>query len=279
LGHADSWLFFKWKKLCKDAQVINVKPRRVHTISDALVNQRQRQNRLLKQSLGVGSVVLIALFLLGAKANEERAKFSEIDVERINIVNANGKVEMVLANRMRLPKAVINDKQVADDRQKPGIIFYNAAGDESGGLFFEGKLDANGKPNAGMHLSRDRFGGDQQLALGHYESGGFMETGLNVYDRGLAKDYGALFEAMQKAPVGAEKDLLKKKWMDAGGAQTTRLFVGKTRSQSSAVILADTKGAPRIMMLVSPDGQPMLNFMDEKGQVIQSLPQPAKDTK
>jgi hypothetical protein len=245
-------------------------------MNDVFVSQLQRQNRLLKLCLGVGAVALLALLLMGAKTNDERARFAEIDVERINIVNANGKVEMVLANRTRLPKAVINGKDMADDRQKPGIIFYNAAGDESGGLIFDGKLDANGKPNAGMHFSMDRFGGDQQLALGHYESGGFMETGLNVYDRGLAKDYQALFEAMQKAPEGAEKEALKKKWLDAGGAQTTRLFVGKTRGKSSAVILADAKGAPRIMMLVSPEGQPMLNFLDEKGQVIQSLPQPAK---
>jgi hypothetical protein len=67
--------------------------------------------------------------------------------------------------------------------------------------------------------------------------------------------------------------------MDAGSARTTRLFVCKTRGQSSAVILADAKGPPRMMMLVSPEGQPMLNFMDEKGQVIQGLPQSAKEAK
>jgi hypothetical protein len=64
--------------------------------------------------------------------------------------------------------------------------------------------------------------------------------------------------------------------MDAGSTRTTRLFVGKTRGQSSAVILAGAKGTPRMMMFVSPEGQPMLNFMDEKGQVIQGLPQSAK---
>jgi hypothetical protein len=85
------------------------------------------------------------------------------------------------------------------------MIFYNAAGHESGGLIFDGKLDANGKPNAGMHLSMDRFGGDMQWPFGHYENGGLMETGLNVHDRGLVKDNKALFEAMQKAPEGAER--------------------------------------------------------------------------
>ncbi|MGL4233812.1 MAG: hypothetical protein ACRCWJ_20825 [Casimicrobium sp.] len=248
-------------------------------MNQELISQLQQQNRFLKQCLGIGGAAILALLLMGAKSNNEKTKFAEIDVERINIVNPNGKVEMVLANRVRLPNAVVNGKEIAEKRQKPGLLFYNDVGDEAGGLIFDGKLDASGKPSAGMHFAMDRFGGDQQLALGHYENGGFMETGLNVYDRGLAKDYDPLFEAMQKAPEGAEKEALRKKWIDAGGAQTTRLFVGKTRGKSSAVILADAKGSPRIMMLVAPDGQPMLNFLDDKGGVIQSLPQGAKEVK
>jgi hypothetical protein len=244
-----------------------------------LVSQLQQQNRLLKQSLGLAGIAVVVLLLVAAKTVEDRARFTEIDVERINVVNPNGKVEMVLANRTRLPKATSNGKESKSDRHMPGLIFYNEAGDESGGLIFDGKLGADGKPKSGMHFSMDRFGGDQQLALGHYEGGGFMESGLNVYDRGLTRDYEPLFDAYQAAPEGAEKEVLKKKWMDAGGAQTTRLFVGKTRGRSSAVILADAKGAPRIMMLVTPDGKPMLSFMDEKGNVIQSLPQIAKESK
>jgi len=243
------------------------------TMSQDLVLSLQRQNRLLKQCLGLGGLVLATALLMAAKSQTQKSRFNEIDVERINIVNSNGKVQMVLANQTRLPKAIINGNESGNGRNMPGLIFYNEIGDECGGLIFDGKLDASGRPSSGMHFSMDRFGGDQQLALGHYENGGFMETGLNVYDRGLTKDYEPLFEAYQKAPKGPEKEALKKKWEEAGGAQTPRLFVGKTRGRSSAVILADTKGNPRIMMLVTPEGQPMLQFMDEKGQIIQSLPQ------
>lgn len=242
-------------------------------MSQDLVLSIQHQNRLLRQGLGLASLALIVAMLVAAKAPEGKKRFSEIDVERINIVDPNGKIEMVLANRIRLPKAIVNGKAAEDDRHMPGLIFYNKTGDECGGLIFDGKVGADGKPSAGMHLSMDRFGGDQQLALGNYESGGFMETGLKVYDRGLSKDYESLFEAYQKAPEGAGKEALKAKWEEAGGCQTTRLFMGKTRGRSSAVILADTKGKPRIMMLVTPEGQPMLQFLDAKGQVIQSLPQ------
>lgn len=242
-------------------------------MSQDLVLSIQRQNRLLKQGLSLGGAALLAVLLVAATSPNEKRRFTEIDVERINVVNANGQVEMVLANRTRLPKAIVDGKPSGDDRQMPGLIFYNQTGDECGGLIFDGKLDASGKPAAGMHFSMDRFGGDQQLALGSYEDGGFMESGLNVYDRGLSREYAPLFEAYQKAPAGAEKEALKQKWEAAGGRQTTRLFVGKTRGRSSAVILADAKGKPRIMMLVTPEGQPILQFMNEKGEVIQSLPE------
>lgn len=180
---------------------------------------------------------------------------------------------MVLANRDRLPAPIIDGNSIKTDRKMPGIIFYNAVGDENGGIIFDGKLGEGGKPNAGVHFSMDRFGGDQQLALGHYESGGTMETGLNVYDRGLHKDYGALFDAMMGAKDPKEKEALEKRWIEAGGPQTKRLFVGKTRGQSAAVILADAKGKAKIMMLVTPDGKPMLNFLDDSGNVIQSFPE------
>jgi len=242
-------------------------------MSQDLVLSLQKQNRILKQCLGLGGLALSAALLVAAKSPSDKTRFAEIDAERINIINPNGKTEMVLANRTRLPKAIMDGKESGDDRHKPGLIFFNEVGDECGGLIFDGKLDAKGKPSSGMHFSMDRFGGDQQLALGHYEVGGSMETGLNVFDSGLSKDIDPLYKAYEKAPEGSEKEALKKKLEEPGFLQTKRVFIGKTRGKSSAVILADAKGKPRIMMLVTPEGQPTLQFMDEKGKVIQTLPQ------
>ncbi|MFZ6873127.1 hypothetical protein ACO0LF_13815 [Undibacterium sp. Di27W] len=239
-----------------------------------LITQLSRQNRLLKQALALGAAGMTVMLLTAAANTENRGKFSEIDVERINIITPEGKQEMVIANHLRLPQPVTNGKQLErGGPQRPGMIFYNATGDENGGFIFDGKLDEQGKPVSGMHFSMDRFGGDQQLSLGHYESNGSMESGLKIYDRGLQKDYDGLYEAYEKAPAGLEKDALLQKWKDAGGQQTNRLFVGKTRGKSSAIIMADAKGKARIMMIVTPEGKPMLNFLDDNGKIIQSLPQ------
>lgn len=243
-------------------------------MSHDLVLSLQRQNRLLRKGLGLAALSLAGILLVAAKGSATR--FAELEVEKLTIVTAEGKRELVLANRDRLPGPVINGKEGPNDRRMPGLVFYNEAGDECGGLIWKGKLDAHGKPASGMHFSMDRFGGDQQLALGHYEQGGIMDTGLNVYDRGLQQEYGPLWEAMEKAPKGPEKEALRAKWLAAGGRQTQRLFVGKTRGKSSAVILADAQGRPRIMMVVTPEGQPSLQFLDGQGKVVQQLPEAAK---
>lgn len=238
-------------------------------MSQDLVLTLRRQNRLLKTALGLSVLGVTACLCVAASAT--RTRLAELDVERINIVGADGKRQLVIANRDRLPGVVQDGHEGPNERRMPGLIFYNEAGDECGGLIWKGSLDAKGKPSSGMHFSMDRFGGDQQLALGHYEDHGAMESGLNVYDCAPTKEAAPLMEAFKKAPEGPEKEALHQK-LSEGVLQTQRVFVGKTRGRSSAVILADAKGHPRIMMLVTPEGRPMLQFLDEKGAVTESLP-------
>ena len=240
---------------------------------DAVLHELKRQNRLLKAALGIAGVGLVAALTMAAKTQDPAAKFSVIDVERINVRNADGGLAVVLSSKERLPRAVIDGKEVGGDRNKPGLIFFAPNGDEVGGLVYDSKTDANGRVSHGVHLSMDRKGGDQQLALAHTESGNDMFTGLNVFDRGLYSNYGPLADAMKAAPAGPEKDALRAKWKEAGGAQTQRVFVGRTPDKASAVVLADAGGRPRIMMLVTPEGTASLQFLDEKGNVVQTLPQ------
>lgn len=246
-------------------------------MNDKTYEELKRQNKFLKQLLFIGFISGSSLVLLATKSVMQNQSFKEIDVERINIVMPDGKKELVISNRLRIPNPISNGKETKrSGPARPGMIFYNAQGDENGGFIFDGKLDKNGKANAGMHFSMDRFGGDQQLAIGHYESNGTMESGLTLFDRGLESDYKVFQDKIDKTPDGPEKVELIRKWEEAGGKQTKRMFIGKTRGKSSAVILADSKGSPRIMMIVTPEGKPTLDFLDEKGHVIQSLPETKK---
>lgn len=76
-------------------------------MNDNLIAELQKQNRLLKILLGLGALSLIGCLILGIKLSARPNKFTEIDVERINVINADGKPAMVLANRDRLPDPIL----------------------------------------------------------------------------------------------------------------------------------------------------------------------------
>ncbi|RYZ79831.1 MAG: hypothetical protein EOP04_27045, partial [Proteobacteria bacterium] len=161
-------------------------------MTDDLIKHLRRQNQILKCLLATLLLIATSSIVIAAKTKpiDVLKDFTEINVQRINIVSAAGRKTMVLSNAERFPDPVTDGKVTKrSGNVRPGIIFYNGIGDESGGLIFDGKLDKNGKPDAGMHFSMDRFGGDQQLALGQYENGGTMESGLSIFDRGVESEY------------------------------------------------------------------------------------------
>ena len=52
--------------------------------------------------------------------------------------------------------------------------------------------------------------------------------------------------------------------------RSTRLL-GTTGDGASALSLADAKGRPRLMLMVTADGKPSVQFLDDKGQVARTL--------
>jgi len=74
-------------------------------MSYEFVEQLHHQNRLLKALLTVACVATAALTLAGAKSAIQKACFSEIEVERINIVNPDGSRAMAIAGRSTTRRA------------------------------------------------------------------------------------------------------------------------------------------------------------------------------
>ena len=121
----------------------------------------QKEIRFLKVYAAVLTAMLTAVVICGFTRAPEKMKFDEIDVARINIVEKDGTVKMVISNKERAPDAIIGGK--AYPRQggnSPGIIFFNDKGDECGGLVFAGD-DRGGKNAAGSALLFDQLNNDQ----------------------------------------------------------------------------------------------------------------------
>ena len=241
----------------------------------------QRDVRLLKAYAFVVTVLLGVLTFAGFSQGNQKNKFAEIDVERINVVEKDGKLKMVISNSERQHPGVIDGRTLTRTRPA-GMLFFNDKGDECGGLSFNGE-QKDGKASAGALLAFDRFLQDQTVAIQYGENNGQYSAGLRVWDRpdtSLGEVVDKL-QVIQKMADGPEKTQAMQKLRETSGAGAAqRVFVGKTREKAAALTLSDPQGRPRAQLIVDAQGAARLEFLDEKGVVIQSIPALApKNTK
>ena len=232
----------------------------------------ERQLHLLKIYATV-STLFCAVFLLSAFVLQgKRQKFEEIDVERINVVEKDGKLKMVISNAARQDPGSVDGKLIPREDGRPaGMIFFNERGDEIGGLIISGDT---GKGQFGS-LTFDKFRGDQTIAFQHLEnSEGNYFAGLSVNDENITTtDRITKVESIKKLPDEAARKAAFTEMRDKGEFLVNRLSIGRGRNKSAFISLSDAKGRERIQISVTADGVPKINFLDEKGKVTYSLPE------
>ncbi len=225
--------------------------------------------------LKIYSLVLtlaFAVLLLAAFQTEDKTKFGEINVERLNIVEPNGKIDLAISNQKLFPPPILNGKVMKRSGQPmPGMVFYNANGDEQGGIGWNSGTK-DGKYWAGAVMMFDQYNQDQTVGLSYDDENGRRSAGLHVWDHPDTPitDLFDKSEAVTKMKAGPERDAALQKLKGEWGAQ--RLFVGKQPDKSAVVMLADTQGKPRIKIEVDAAGNPSLSFLDESGKAIYTLP-------
>ena len=236
----------------------------------------EKQLRCLKIYAGVATLVC-AIFLLSAFAvQNKKQKFEEIDVERINIVEKDGKLTMVISNTQRQHPGSVDGKLIPrEGGRSAGMIFFNERGDEVGGLVFGGDT---GKERYGS-LTFDKFRGDQTIAFQHLENNeGNYFAGLSFNDENITTtDRLAKVDAIKKLPDEAARKAAFKEMQDRGEFLVNRLSIGRGRNKSAIISLRDVKGRERIQISVTADGTPGINFLDEKGKVTYRLPEDKKE--
>jgi hypothetical protein len=237
----------------------------------------QRDVRFLKAYSIVITLLLAVIAFSAISHANQKTKFEEIDVERINIVEKDGALKLVLSNSERQHPGIVDGKTLS--RKRPaGMLFFNEKGDECGGLSFNGD-QKDGKASAGALLAFDRFRQDQTVGIQYGESNGQYYAGLRVWDRsdtslGPVIDKLAAIEKMSEGP--AKTAAMKELRETAGGAE--RVMVGRDREQAAVIRLSDAKGRPRIKLSVDAAGVPKLEFLDEKGAVVHQFPAAAQPT-
>jgi hypothetical protein len=229
----------------------------------------QKRIRILEVYAAL-SLLVFGVLSLSAFTQKEQT-FTELKVERLNVVEKNGQLRAVIANSDRMPDPVIKGKAFKAERP-PGMVFYNGIGDECGGLVF-GAVTANDKYGAYGGLTFDQFRQSQAIGLVYNDHNGSRQVGLRVWDRSETPLSEILQrrEEIDKMPAGVKKEAARKTLQDLD-ASPTRVFVGKTQEKEAKVTLYDARGNARINMVVDASGTPRLEFLDANGKVTHQLP-------
>ena len=72
----------------------------------------EKEVRFLKRYVLVSSLLIAALAFMAFASPEQNQKFEEIDVERINIVEKDGQLKMVISNKARQHPGIVNGKVI-----------------------------------------------------------------------------------------------------------------------------------------------------------------------
>lgn len=233
----------------------------------------------------IATVVGIAFIASTAFKKTGNQKFSEIDVERINIVEKDGTVKMIITNVERFPNGtdIINDRPTNEGRKKrSGMLFFNEDGIECGGFIYDGQKTENGH-SSGLSLTYDQYDGDQVMQLLTQDAGQgdnrFVSSMLAFNDRPRKESQLKTAEIMKELEELRKKDpkAMQEKYKQyeqqglIGGVP--RVMLGKSRSQNNGLFLFDDKGMPRAMFYVDKENNAKLDFFDDKGDKIASFPE------
>jgi len=242
-------------------------------------NEIRRELRLLKGYAIVVTALLGTISLAAFRQASQKQKFTEIDVERINVVEKDGNLRMVISNRERSIGPIYKGKPFRyAGGTRPGIIFFNDEGTENGGLTFTGKREADGTYRASSGFSFDQFNQDQILYFQYNDNNGRRNAGLTIADRVDLDIYDLVAERdsiMKANPAGPARDAALAKWAQPRNGVpmvAPRVYVGRDVSKSAIVNLSDRNGKSRIRMMVDSLGTPSLEFLDAAGNVTSRLP-------
>jgi hypothetical protein len=206
-------------------------------------------SRAASRYLVAYATLLTAVFaftVFAGLAPAKKTRFDEIDVQRINLVEPDGTLRMVLSNHARLPGVMVHGKEQPPGpdgpRPQAGMIFLNDEASEIGGLIFGGRKNDKGEiVDSGGAISFDRYEGNQIVQLIGVDDKDMKLAGLLVVD-------------------SSEK-----------GDPQRRLFAGRAGDGNAKITLSDAQGRKRLVLEVTPDGKARVAFLDEQGNVTKEL--------
>jgi hypothetical protein len=241
-----------------------------------------RKETVILRSYALFLSIGVLIFAFFTSQKSPQAHFETIDVERINIIEKDGTVKLLITNQERFPNSAdtINGRINHDRGQYAGMLFYNDEGIECGGFIYNGAKNEEGH-SSGLSLTFDQYDGDQLMQLlttdekingKRYKAGGLMFN-----DRA---DNESQMEMLRiaKELEGIKDEAERKKKLDEYKAQgligvTPRVYLGQSASRKNGLFLFDDQGRPKARFYVTKDNEAKLQVLDNEGKVVSSWPE------
>lgn len=223
--------------------------------------------RFLTVYAGVMTIIATTLVLTSGASQLSKQKIDVLDVQRINVREPDGTLRFVLTNKAAQPGLIIKGKEYPHPRPQAALLLFNDEGTEVGGLGAGGK-NGNGEGS----LSFDAQNQDQIVQIIGATYQGQQAAGMVVNDMPTNRNIEVDIQEMDKLNkmTEAERNKLMQQRQAAGYYGQSRMFVGK-QDGNAMIALADSKGKPRLMLKVTPDGTTTIDVLDASGKVVNSL--------
>ena len=238
--------------------------------------------RFLAAYSGFLTLIVVLAVVSGFARVAPNQSFDEITVHRINVVEPDGTIRLVLTNTASSPGIYIKNKEYPHPRGRKGagLLFFDEEGTEDGGLSYGIAKDQSGRVvGSDGHLSFDQYMQDQIFTIDAGRDGDKKFSLLRMDDRGEYPITDALeaLTRISKLPKEQQESEFKK-FVATHPGDHPRVILGRARDGGSVLQLKDPDGRDRIVLRVAPDGTPKLQFLDASGRVASELPQSAAGT-
>ncbi len=208
---------------------------------------RPTQVLLAILALGVWGLLLRPYLPIAAAATQSSGApnpptFDTLTVQRINVVDPDGKLRLVIANGAQLPGAILHGKTYPRSISNgAGLLFYDTKGDETGGVA-TAKLGNDDVTNFTFDCT---YQTTDCIRIWKQEStdGARLRESFDIYDR---RPYTGRVESTQ-------------------GVQRITL---SDENQNAQLLISDPQGRPRIRIGVNKAGEPSLVMLSPDGTEV-----------
>ncbi|MFC7621077.1 hypothetical protein [Microlunatus sp. GCM10028923] len=197
----------------------------------------------------------------------------ELRVQRIRVVEPDGRTRMIIGNSTMSRTAPIRGRDVEHSGRPAfgGILFCNDEGTEAGGLVYTGGT-VDGVPRQMGFWTVDDFEQNEGFRLGAAQEGELRTKWIEFADQPFFSV--ADFTEEVEGKTEAERDAIAQRYWSEGvdGNGILRMRLSRETDGTVALLMCDAEGTERIRIAVTAGGAATIATTADDGTVSSLIP-------